>query len=85
MKRWVKWIIIIAVILVSSIFFGSMVFTMLGSVLDAMSWVMSFLADALRWLGRVFDVFGILGVFGASADATLVQQNAQIVKQFLIK
>ena len=84
MKRWMKWIIIISVILVCSIFFGSMVFTMLGYLLDFMGMLMGWLASAVRWLANVFDVFGILGLFSANADMQVVAHNIEFATKLIV-
>ena len=75
MKKWIKWLIIIGIVAVCTVFFGSLVLTMLSYVLDFMGTIFGWLSTAVGWLGRVVDVFGFTGIFGASAEVGIIAQN----------
>ena len=72
MKKWIKWLIIIAAILVGTIFFGSIVLSLAGYMFDFLSMFMNWLAVACRWLAKVLDIFGFTGIFVADADNSIM-------------
>ena len=83
MKGWVKGLIITAVVIVCTIFFGSMALWLLSYVTSFMSTLFSWISTALRWLGNVLDIFGFTGIFSASADAGVIEGAVSATK-FLI-
>lgn len=83
MKRWIKWLIIIAAIVLGVILFGAMAFTALGFVFDFMGTVMGWLASASRWLANLTDIFGFMGVLSSTADATIVAHAIDNAKMLI--
>lgn len=63
MKVWLKWGLIAIATIILAIFFGTIVFNLAGYLLDFTSTLFSWLADAVRWLAKVFDIFGFGGIF----------------------
>lgn len=72
MKKWIKWLIIIAAILVCTILFGSIVLSLAGYMFDFLSMFMNWLAVACRWLAKVVDIFGFTGIFVSDASNEIV-------------
>lgn len=77
MKKWVKVLIVVGCVAIGTIFFGSIVFTLLGYTFDFLSTLMDWLATASRWLAKLVDIFGFTGFFNPadSADTLIITHN----------
>lgn len=75
MKGWLKWLLIIAIVIVCTIFFGTIVLYLGSYLVSFMSTILSWLAKAMQWLAKVFDLFGFSGIFVANADTPVVMYN----------
>ncbi len=67
--KWLKRLIILFAVIILTIFFGSLVFSLSAYIFDGMAWLMKFGATALRWLAKVFDIFGFAGIFTSTTPA----------------
>ena len=80
MNKWLKRLVILIVVAIALIFFGSIVFVLLGYVSDFASIFFGWIATAFRWLAKLFDIFGFTAIFSATADAQVVEQTISMAK-----
>lgn len=80
MNKWIKRILILLAVIIGIIFFGSIVFFLMGYIFDFMSTLASWFATASRWLAKVVDIFGWTGIFTANADASVIETASMILK-----
>ena len=82
MNKWVKRLLIIGIIAVLTIFFGSIVFSLMAYLTDFMGILMGWISKALRWLAKLVDIFGFTGLFIANADnahlAQIIQNTTKV-------
>lgn len=67
--KWLKRLIILFAVIILTIFFGSLVFSLSAYLFDGLAWLMKFGATALRWLAKLFDIFGFAGIFTSTTPA----------------
>lgn len=80
MNKWIKRALILLTVIIGIIFFGSIVFFLMGYIFDFMSTLASWFAIASRWLAKVVDIFGWTGIFTANADVSVIETANMILK-----
>ena len=82
--KWVKRLVILLVVAVLIIFFGSVFFNLSAYVFDFFKLLSGWFATALRWLGQLFDFFGFAGVFTVHAEVEVVSHILSNIKILML-